>query len=134
MIDVNQTWEYVTKSNDLGLEDCTVGNQYTIYTDYFNELSFNDDTGLMVCIDGREEEFLKHFKLVSDVGIAETFNSESEYKDAIFQQVSKNLYTVDVDAHKEFSPGSKVSQTMLDYYLTLHPYNVKINKLTQFSE
>ena len=134
MIDVNQTWEYVTKSNDLGLADCTVEKQYTIYKDYFNELSFIDDTGLMVCIDGREEEFLKHFKLVTDVGIAETFNSESDYKDAIFQQVSKNLYTVDVDVHKEFSPGSKVSQTMLDYYLTLHPKNVKINKLSQFSE
>ena len=59
---------------------------------------------------------------------------KNESKDAIFQQISKNLYTVDVDVHKEFSPGSKVSQMMLDYYLTLHPNNVKINKLTQFSE
>jgi len=123
MIKQRQTWKYHTKSNDSGLADCTVGKNYTITIDFFNELAFFDDVGELVCIPDREKEFLKHFEMV-DVGEI----------NAVFQQVSKQLYAVDFDSHNEFSIGSKISDKMLNFYLILHPENVKINKLTKLSE
>lgn len=133
MFNVDQQWRYTSKSHDAGLCGCTVGNTYTLFSVVFNEIAFLDDGGWMVFVDGREEEFLQHFELVTGMGKAETFKNDTVGKDAIFQQVAKGLYTVDVDTHKEFSPGSKISQVMLDYYLMLHPHNVKINVLTKFA-
>lgn len=55
-------WLYHRKSYDSGLVDLTVGNEYEIYVDCFNELVFNDDYGMQVDVEERLDEFLKCFK------------------------------------------------------------------------
>lgn len=122
MIEVGQTWKYIKKSKDLGFINCTVGTQYHIVADEYGDDAFIDDDGDYVNFNiERETEFFDCFSLVND--------TYDDHKDAIFQQVAHELYAVDFDNHGEFSPGSKISEAMLNYYLSLHPYNVKINKL-----